>query len=130
MENLKTNQEIATSIKLNIHQFVNYKAAEKYLLEKGLTLTTTPRQFKLGSIGIMDPHTKRKFAITKAGYIRTYVQSSYYWNPSATHQVTYQLNPRNTPSPIGYSQSRILFPLEYNYMAMLLWKSIKRIRKN
>ena len=109
------------------HTYINYAAAEKYLLEKGLEIITSPRQRKNHTIGILDPLTNRKFAITKVGYIRTYVPGSYF-QPKG-FLATYQLNPKNTSSPIGYSSSRVTFPKEYNYMAILLWKSIKRIRK-
>jgi len=117
-------------IPLTYHQMVNYMAGIQYLENKGLENTTTPRQLKNGTIQVMDPITKRTFALTKVGYIRTYVKSKSPFYPGNNHIATYQLNPKNTQSPIGYSQSRILFPLEYNYMAILLWKSIKRIRKN
>jgi hypothetical protein len=127
--NYQVNLQIAKSLTpfktpQDFHTFINYMASLKYLESKGLKIITTPRQLKLGSIGIMDPLTKRKFAITINGYIRTYKNYKWYG------ERTYQLNPKNTPSPIGYSQSRILFPLEYNYMAILLFKTIKNIRKN
>jgi hypothetical protein len=127
--NYKVNLEIAKSLTpfqtpQEFHTFINYMAGIQYLESKGLKITSTPRQIKNGTIQIMDPLTKRIFAITKVGYIRTYTTNQYFGKG------TYQLNPKNTHSPIGYSQSRILFPLEYNYMAILLFKSIKRIRKN
>jgi len=133
MENYQTKlekaKEIAKEMSMDIHTYVNYAAAEKYLESKGLTLITSNRQRKLASIGIKDPHTGRIFAITKAGYLRTYTKGQSPFYPP-NHISTYQLNPRNTSSPIGYSQSRVTFPGEYNYMAILLWKSIQRIRKN
>lgn len=116
-----------SNLPLTFHEMVNYMAAVKYLESKGLEIITSKRQQGYGSIGIFDPLTQRTFAITKAGYLRTYVPGSYF-QPQG-HKATYQLNPKNTTSPIGYSQSRVVFPKEYNYMAILLWKSIQRIRK-
>lgn len=126
---LENAKEMAKEMSMDFHTYVNYAAAEKFLEAKGLTLITSKRQRKLASIGIMDPHTGRIFAITKAGYFRTYTKGKSPFYPP-NHIGTYQLNPRNTHSPIYYSESRVTFPGEYNYMAILLWKSIKRIRKN
>ena len=129
---LKKAKEIMATMDMDFHTdfhtYVNYSAAEKYLKDKGLKIPTSNRQRKNKSIGIVDPLTGRKFAITAVGYIRTYVPGSCF-QPKG-HMATYQLNPKNTISPIGYSNSRVVFPGEYNYMAILLWKSIKRIRKN
>ena len=108
----------------DFYTWVNYMAAVKYLKEKGLTLILNKGNLSRGTIGVVDPLTKRRFAITINGYIRTYVYYKYYGTR------TYQLNPQNSSSPIGYSSSRVTFPKEYNYMAILLWKSIQRIRKN
>jgi hypothetical protein len=99
-------------------------AAVKYLKEKGLTLILNKGNLSRGTIKIIDPVNGRQYCITINGYIRTYKHYKYYGLR------TYQLNPRNTTSPIGYSSSRVTFPLEYNYMATLLWKTIKNIRKN
>jgi hypothetical protein len=124
---METAKENAKGMGMDIHTYVNYAAAEKYLESKGLKIITSNRQKKNGSLAIMDPLTNRVFALTKVGYIRTYVPGSIF-QPKG-HMNTYPLNPRNTPSPAGYSQSLVTFPNEYNYMATLLWKSILRIRK-
>ena len=127
---LKGNCKMATTIrnsftpfKENPHTFVNYIGGMNFLKEKGLKLILNQGNLSRGTIAVVDPLTKRKFAITINGYIRTYVNYKYYG------QRTYQLNPQNISSPIGYNSSRILFPGEYSYMAQLLWKSIKNIRK-
>jgi len=119
--------EMVSTMGMDIHTYINYAAAEKYLESKGLKIITTKRQRKNQTLGVMDRLTNRVFALTKVGYIRTYVPGSIF-QPKG-RMATYQLNPKNTQSPIGYSQSRVTFPKEYNYMATLLWKSILRIRK-
>jgi len=103
----------------------NYNLAIKLLKENGLEIISTPRQIKNKSIQILDPLTNREFTITQHGYIRTYSSNSYYG------KVTYQLNPK-TPKglyPRNYPTSRLTFPLQWYFMATLLLKSIKNIRK-
>ena len=104
----------------------NYNFAINLLKENGLTITSSPQQIKNQTIQVMDPITKRVFAITKFGYIRSYGQSL------GLH-TTYQLNPK-TPKSLyltgKYPISRLLFPLQFFYMATLLLKSINRIHKS
>jgi hypothetical protein len=133
LNSLKGNQKMVDSIAKNFtpfkepkdySTFVNYIGGMNFLKEKGLKLILNQGNLSRGTIAVVDPLTKRKFAITINGYIRTYKYYKYYGIR------TYQLNPQNIHSPIGYNSSRILFPGEYSYMAQLLWKSIKNIRKN
>ena len=127
-DNLKIAQSLTPfQTPQEFHTFINYMAAVKYLENKGLKVNTSKSYLKRGSIGIVDPLTNRQFSITINGYIRTY---KIFPGWECYGKITYQLNPQNTSSPIGYSSSRVLFPKEYNYMAILLWKTIKRIRKN
>jgi uncharacterized membrane protein (DUF106 family) len=103
----------------------NYNLAIKKLQENGLEIISTPRHIKNGSIHILDPLTQREFTITKYGYIRTYTNNGY------CGKLTYQLNPK-TPKEIyltKYPISRLVYPLQWYFMATLLLKSIKNIRK-
>ena len=113
---------------LNFFEFKKYIAACQFLEMKGMHFTTKFHEAKRGLIIVMDLKTMRKFSLTEIGYIRTYVKSDHLYLGTAN----YQLNPKvnSAPSSKWGQWDRVLFPKEYHYMAKLLMKSVKRIRKN